>query len=224
MRNVRNKIVAGFVSGIVIGSIGTSCMLPKADNKAMTASAAVNGGTTGNANGSGTNNGIGSSSSTSPGTSTNPGSTTAPSVKAPTTNGSGTGSTQQQAPGTTKQAPQSGTQQRGKGGRHQGAADLNSVQSVDVAQGQYKDGTYTGEAVGYAPGLKVQVTIASSKISDIQITSHNETPGFYERAFQVVPQEIIQSQSTKVDTISRATYSCVGIMNAVNDALSDAQA
>lgn len=204
MKNVKNKIVAGFVSGMVIGSIGTSYMLPKADLRAQTASAAVSG------NDAGSMSPSTSSSAASPSPS--------PSAKAPTVNN---GSTVPE----NRQAPQGAVPQRGgKEGHHRGAADLNSVQEVDIAQGQYKDGVYTGEAVGYAPGLQVEVTIASSKIAAIKITKHNETPGFYERAFQVVPQAIIESQSTKVDTISRATYSCVGIMNAVSDALADAKA
>lgn len=182
MRNGTNKLVAGLVSGLVIGSIGTSYVLPKPE---QTASAAGNGAVTAPSSTS-----FSSSSSKSSSSSTG-----------------------------TQAAPQTG-----KRGHHQGAANLSDVQSLDVAAGQYKDGTYQGEAVGYAPGLKVQVTIAGGKMTAIKITGHNETPGFYEKAFQVVPQEIIQAQSTKVDTVSRATYSSVGIMNAVNDALADAKA
>lgn len=110
----------------------------------------------------------------------------------------------------------------GKGGHHQGQGSLEVTDGVDVSSGQYSDGTYQGSASGYAQGLTVQVKIASGKISNIQITNHNETPGFYETAFEIVPSEIIQKQSTDVDTVSGATYSSVGIINAVNNALSQA--
>lgn len=110
----------------------------------------------------------------------------------------------------------------GKGGHHQGQGSLEATDSVDVSSGQYSDGTYQGSAPGYAQGLTVQVKISSGKISNIQITNHNETPGFYESAFETVPSEIIQKQSTDVDTVSGATYSSVGIINAVNNALSQA--
>ena len=60
------------------------------------------------------------------------------------------------------------------------------------------------------------------EISNIDITNHNETPGFYEQAFEVVPAEIIQNQSTGVDTVSGATQSSIGIINAVNNALNQA--
>jgi len=105
-------------------------------------------------------------------------------------------------------------------GNHQeGVGSLQTNESVDVSSGKYSDGTYEGEASGYGPNLKVQVTVSSGKISDIEIVSHNETPGFYERAFETVPSDIIQKQSTDVDTVSGATYSSVGIINAVTDAL-----
>lgn len=111
-----------------------------------------------------------------------------------------------------------------RGHHHQGQGSLEATESVDVASGNYADGTYEGSATGYAQDIKVNVTVSGGKISNIDIVIHNETPGFYERAFEIVPQEIISKQSTDVDTVSGATYSSVGIINAVNDALSDAQA
>lgn len=108
-------------------------------------------------------------------------------------------------------------------GYHKGEASLDSIESVDISNENYVDGVYTGCADGYAKNLNVQVEISGGKISDVQVTSHNETPGFYEKAFESVPAAIIEKQSTDVDTASGATYSSVGIINAVNDALSDAK-
>lgn len=111
---------------------------------------------------------------------------------------------------------------RGGKGHHKGQGSLEASESIDVASGQYSDGTYEGEATAFGGALKVEVTISNTAISNIEVTSHSETPGFYEKAFETVPAEIIQSQSTDVDTVSGATYSSVGIINAVNDALSSA--
>lgn len=108
-----------------------------------------------------------------------------------------------------------------KGKHHQGEASLDSTESIDVERGQYPDGTYQGTASGYASGLKVQVTISNGQISNIEVVSHNETPGFCERAIETIPSRIISSQSTNVDTVSGATYTSVGIINAVNSALSN---
>lgn len=87
---------------------------------------------------------------------------------------------------------------------------------------KYKDGTYTGTGRGYRPGLKISVTIKNDKITKIELVSSNETPGFYERALNVVPNEIIKAQSTNVNVVSGATRTSNGIMEAVDDALSQA--
>lgn len=116
-----------------------------------------------------------------------------------------------------------GRGQGGNGDHHKGEASLDSTEGVDVTNGEYTDGTYEGSASGFSSGLKVQVTIESGQISDVQVVSHNETPGFCERAIETVPTEIVSKQSTNVDTVSGATYTSVGIINAVNDALSNAK-
>lgn len=111
-----------------------------------------------------------------------------------------------------------------RGEHHKGEVSLDdNTNPVDVSSGEYKDGTYEGTSPGYASGLKVQVKIESGKITSVDVVSHNETPGFYEKAFEKVPAEIVQKQSTDVDTASGATYSSKGIINAVNNALSSAK-
>jgi uncharacterized protein with FMN-binding domain len=94
--------------------------------------------------------------------------------------------------------------------------------SNQIANGQYKDGTYTGQATGYRPGLEVSVTVKNNKIENIQIINSNDTPRFFSRAANAVPQEIIDNQSVQVDAVSRATRSSNGIMEAVSNALSNA--
>lgn len=96
-------------------------------------------------------------------------------------------------------------------------------ESSKVSNGKYKDGTYQGTASGYAEKLNVEVKVFNGEISKIDIVSHNESPGFYEKAFELVPSEIIKKQSTNVDAASGATYSSKGIINAVNDALKEAE-
>ena len=91
-----------------------------------------------------------------------------------------------------------------------------------VAKTKYKDGTYTGTGRGYRPGLTVEVTIKNDKITKVEIVSDNETPSYSAEPFSVVPQEIVESQSTRVHAVSGATRSSNGIMMAVEDALSNA--
>ncbi|MDW8802212.1 4Fe-4S binding protein [Clostridium sp. A1-XYC3] len=97
----------------------------------------------------------------------------------------------------------------------------NSTSSTEGKK--YKDGTYEGTGRGYRPNLKVSVTIKNDKITDVQILSNNETPRYTTIPFDTIPKEIIDSQSTDVDTISGATRTSNGIMEAVEDALSQAK-
>jgi len=86
-----------------------------------------------------------------------------------------------------------------------------------------KDGTYTGVADGYGPNLTVSVTVSGNIITDIQVVSHNEkNVKYYGRAIDAVPRAIIAAQNPVVDTISGATYTSNGIMQAVLNALDTA--
>jgi len=85
------------------------------------------------------------------------------------------------------------------------------------------DGTYSGEATGYRAGLQVSVDVVDGAIADIVVTDHNEVNSkYYAEPIETIPKAIIEAQTTDVDTVSGATFTSVGIINAVNDALSDA--
>jgi uncharacterized protein with FMN-binding domain len=86
-----------------------------------------------------------------------------------------------------------------------------------------KDGTYTGVADGYGPNLTVSVTVAGNVITDVQVVSHNEVgEKHYGKAMQTVPAEIVAQQTPVVDSVSGATYTSNGIMQAVINALQPA--
>lgn len=88
---------------------------------------------------------------------------------------------------------------------------------------QLKDGTYTGEATGYRPGIQVSVTVKNNTITNVEVTGHSEVNSrYYSRPISIVPQEIVEEQSTDVDTVTSGTFTSIGIMNAVNDALRQA--
>lgn len=97
------------------------------------------------------------------------------------------------------------------------AADITKT----IEGATLRDGIYTGEADGFRPGIKVSVEIKSNSIISIEVLEHNEVNSrFYQKAFDTIPQEILNNQTTEVDTTSGATFTSTGIMNAVNDALS----
>lgn len=86
----------------------------------------------------------------------------------------------------------------------------------------YQDGTYYGLARGFGGTIQVKVVISDGKIAEISIVSASgETPSYMSSAKAVVSR-ILSAQSPNVDTVSGATYSSNGIMNAVKAALRQA--
>ena len=90
-----------------------------------------------------------------------------------------------------------------------------------TAPSTYLDGIYTAEAMGFEGRITVQVTVAEDQITDITILSAEDEEEYLSRAKQVIPA-ILEGQSPNVDTVSGATYSSTGILNAVKLALAKA--
>ena len=86
----------------------------------------------------------------------------------------------------------------------------------------YKDGTYYGTADGFGGSIKVEVVIKDGRIADIRvIDASGETGDYLSRAKGVISR-ILSKGSPNVDSVSGATYSSTGIINAVKRALSQA--
>lgn len=92
-----------------------------------------------------------------------------------------------------------------------------------VVQNKYKDGKFSGSAYGYDGNIYVTITINDDKITNIEATSDESDPWYFESCVQNVTSQIISSQSTNVDATSGATYSSEGIMAAVEQALNSAK-
>lgn len=85
-----------------------------------------------------------------------------------------------------------------------------------------KDGVYTGTGEGYGGDIVVEVTVEGGRITSVEVLSaEDETPSYFERAKMLIPY-IISTQSSDVDTVSGATLSSNGILEAVNQALNQA--
>ena len=85
----------------------------------------------------------------------------------------------------------------------------------------FNPGVFEGESTdGFYGRVAVSVTIdANGSISDVEVTYNNETEAFADRAFSNLIPAVIAANSANVDTISGATYSSTGFLNAVADAL-----
>lgn len=91
-----------------------------------------------------------------------------------------------------------------------------------TAPSAYRDGVYTASAQGFGGPITLQVTIQNDTIADITIVSaEGETQPYFSRARRVI-STILERNTPEVDSISGATYSSTGILNAVKSALSSA--
>lgn len=106
------------------------------------------------------------------------------------------------------------------GGSSSPAGGSSSISTVQYASA-YADGTYYGTGTGFSGALTVEVVISGGKISSIQIMDTSDGDSYIQSASGLI-SNIIATQSTNVDTVSGATYSSVGIIEAVRNALSQA--
>lgn len=88
----------------------------------------------------------------------------------------------------------------------------------------YRDGTYEGTGSGFRGGTtQISVTVKNDRIVNISTVSYQDDEPFYNKAYQIVSGEILNTQSADVDAVSGATFSSNGIMEAVANALEQAK-
>jgi uncharacterized protein with FMN-binding domain/NAD-dependent dihydropyrimidine dehydrogenase PreA subunit len=105
------------------------------------------------------------------------------------------------------------------------AQSSSSAKGDTVTSGKYKDGTYQGSGTGFRGSTTtVSVVVSNGEITTIDVDSYRDDTRFFRRAYSAVSQEIISSQSANVDAVSGATFSSNGIMQSVENALSNAAA
>lgn len=98
-----------------------------------------------------------------------------------------------------------------------GTTEIEDVEDASA----YNDGTYYGTGTGFGGTLKVKVVIEDGLITSIEVVSNNDDAAYFNRAVALL-DTIIETQSTNVDTVSGATYSSVGLITAVRNALAQA--
>jgi len=87
------------------------------------------------------------------------------------------------------------------------AADANGVQVFEgVGQGKHGD-------------IKVQVSLLDNKITDIKVTEHKENEVLAEPVYTQLKQEVMATNSAKVDAISGSTVTSKGYLEAIQDAI-----
>ena len=96
------------------------------------------------------------------------------------------------------------------------------VRPETISSGDWKDGTYVGEGEGFGGKLHVQVTIENGKITAVELLDSQDGKDYISKAKAVIFPSVMQKQGTDVDSVTGATFSSYGLIEAVNDALSKA--
>ena len=88
---------------------------------------------------------------------------------------------------------------------------------------KYKDGTYTGQARGYSGIVTITLTVKDGKITAVNNTN-SDTMSYFRRAWRILQPAILEKQSVDgIDTVSGATFSSNGILEAAGKALESAK-
>ena len=99
-----------------------------------------------------------------------------------------------------------------------------AAQEAEEAEAGIQDGTYEGSAFGFGDLITVSVTIKDGRITDIAVLdASGEDRPYYNQSLPLL-DEMIDKQSTEVDTVSGATLTSEGLTGAVADALGKAGA
>jgi uncharacterized protein with FMN-binding domain len=99
----------------------------------------------------------------------------------------------------------------------QSKIDLLTVKAI--ASGKLRDGTYTGQSLGYVGDVTVTITIREGKIADVRV-QHEEK--IDQKATTIIPQRIVAQQSLKVNGITGATVTYDAIIDGALQALKKA--
>lgn len=102
--------------------------------------------------------------------------------------------------------------------------DADSKEEPEDGSGSYyKEGTYTGEGTGFGGTIQVEITLENDALTNISVVSAPGEDSAYLSRAQGVISAVLSEQSTDVDTVSGATFSSTGILNAIDDALAKAE-
>ena len=101
------------------------------------------------------------------------------------------------------------------------ASILQAEQEAEEESGLH-DGKYEGSGLGFGDTITVEVTIQDGKMTDIAVVSADgEDRPYYNQALTIL-DKMLSTQSSEVDTVSGATLTCEGMIEAVADALGKA--
>lgn len=136
--------------------------------------------------------------------------------------------TEPAASGTTSSGGAAGSTSSGSTSSDSTTDSTTSGTTATTASGM-TDGTYTGGAANtrYGP-VQVQITVSGGVIADVQVTdyphSDRRDQEINQRALPILVSETTQTQSSRIDMVSGATYTSQGYIASLQSAIDQANA
>jgi uncharacterized protein with FMN-binding domain/ferredoxin len=85
------------------------------------------------------------------------------------------------------------------------------------------DGVYLGTGVGFKGKMTVELAVIDQQISSVEVVDHRDDKRWFNRAYNIIPDLIVENQTTEVNVVSGATYSSQGIIEGAENALEQAK-
>lgn len=94
----------------------------------------------------------------------------------------------------------------------------------EAAELKFTPGTYTGSGTGFNGPIEVSATFSEDALTAVEIVSQSETAHVGTPVYDILIPQMIEANGTGVDAVSGATFSTIGLKNAVNAAAEAAAA
>lgn len=101
---------------------------------------------------------------------------------------------------------------------------LEQATGVVAVENRMIPGTYKGTALGHGSEITVAVTVTTDEILDVTVEEAGDTAWLAALPLKQIPVAIVENQSLNVDTVSGATFTSKGIIEATTNALEKAGA
>lgn len=92
-----------------------------------------------------------------------------------------------------------------------------------AASGTYTPGTYEATAVGFGGEVKVAITFDAENVTNVEITSENETPSVGGAAAETLAAAVMEKQSAEIDAVSGASITSGAVITAVENCFAQAK-
>lgn len=101
------------------------------------------------------------------------------------------------------------------------AAQAEADGGGKTERGPYQDGAFTGTGQGFSGTMTVKMTVENGWIANLEIADTADDPEFVNKASALLDQIVETQDPNEVDTVSGATFSSKGIIEATWDAIGE---